>query len=556
MRQFGVTLSRLGGSFVFYSLVAAVYFSSFLPHLSSAFFGPPEDNLQDFWNSWYAAVGHTSGADFFFTNTIKFPEGTTLYYHSFAYPEGFLVWLGTQVFGTGLTTLTWLHNTVLLLSFPVAGVGAFFLARHLTRDTWSALLGGYIFAFNPSHVQHAMHHLHVASIEFIPFFVLAYWQAIEKKSVAWLVSAVLFFALSALSCWYYLFYCGYFVVLHTIFTCIQNRTLPRGWDLYTPLATTGGVIVVLSPLLIPMVREAAAGSNVYASGHDVFVADFFAYISFPPHHILSALTRPLYELFSGNPWEATVYLGIANVGLAVWLFLNRQKLDRRTVAYLAAGIAVFAVIASGSHLRFLGSKLIPMPDLLISNVPLLKNARVPSRTIVFVYLFFAVAVSIAVQALTQKIKDMAMLKRIALVGMLLFIVADFYPAHLDITPFSCSPGLAAIRDDPEKGFGVLNLPDGYVAGNAAMAEQVCHQRPIVQGVTSRDVARTLRDMLETKDLEKQHRQLIDAKIKYIVLRGIDNEIYQWRTQDGVRGDYSLVYRPVYQSDDLSILRVY
>jgi len=165
-------------------------------------------------------------------------------------------------------------------------------------------------------------------------------------------------------------------------------------------------------------------------------------------------------------------------------------------------------------------------------------------------------VSIAVQALTQKIKDMAMLKRIALVGMLLFIVADFYPARLDITPFSCSPGLAVIRDDPEKGFGVLNLPGGYVAGNAAMAEQVCHQRPIVQGETSRDVARTLRDMLETKNLEMQRRQLIDAKIKYIVLRHIDNEIYRWRTQDGVLGDYSLVYSPVYQSADLSILRVY
>ena len=37
-----------------YTAMTALFFWQALPHLSSALLGPPEDNLQDFWNSWYA----------------------------------------------------------------------------------------------------------------------------------------------------------------------------------------------------------------------------------------------------------------------------------------------------------------------------------------------------------------------------------------------------------------------------------------------------------------------------------------------------------------------
>jgi hypothetical protein len=89
-----------------------------------------------------------------------------------------------------------------------------------------------------------------------------------------------------------------------------------------------------------------------------------------------------------------------------------------------------------------------------------------------------------------------------------------------------------------------------------MAEQICHGRPIVQGETSRWVARTLRDFLETQDLEKQRRQLVAAKVKYIILRRANNEIYDWRDLDGVRVSYLQFYPTVYADPELSILRVY
>jgi hypothetical protein len=558
--QLGLTLARPIGSFIFYSLVTAVCFKTFIAHLDAALLGPPEDNLQDLWNSWYAAVGHTHQASFFFTNLIKFPEGTTLYYHSFAYPQVFWVWLGTNLFGTSLPTLTLLHNLGLILSFPLAGTGAFLLARQVTGSTWSAALGGFIFAFNPSHIEHAMHHMHVALIEFIPFFVLSYWLAIEKKSFVWLTLAISFHALAALSSWYYLFYCEYFVIFHTLIIAIQNRSLPRGWTLFAPLAATAGVIIVLSPLLVPMVREAVTiGAAVYADGSDAYLADVVAYFSFPPHHILASLTSSLYRIFSGDPWEATVYLGIGNIALCAWLFLNWRKLDRfnrQIIVYLLAAIALFVVLASGDHLRFLGHKILPMPDLVLADVPFFRNVRTPSRAIVFVYLFLAVLVSIAAQFLIRSSINARLLQRATVIGTLMLIAVDFYPTRLDITPFSCSSAQDVIRQDPETGFAVLNLPGGYVASNAAMAEQICHGRPIVQGMTARQLTPTLRDFLETGDLEKQRRQLVAAKVKYVILRRADNEIYSWQDLDGVRIYYLQFYPTVYADPEFSILQVY
>src|SRR5579871_655587 len=155
-----------------YTALTLLFFWQVLPHLSSALLGPPEDNLQDFWNSWYWAQGHEGSP--FFTRLIRAPEGAALYYHSFAYPQIFAVWGLSRLFGTSLSMLTLLQNLTNLASFPLAGTGAFYLCRFLHADRLGAVAGGFVFAFNPWHVAQALHHAHVAGIEFLPCFALCY----------------------------------------------------------------------------------------------------------------------------------------------------------------------------------------------------------------------------------------------------------------------------------------------------------------------------------------------------------------------------------------------
>ena len=69
-----------------------------------------------------------------------------------------------------------------------------------------------------------------------------------------------------------------------------------------------------------------------------------------------------------------------------------------------------------------------------------------------------------------------------------------------------------------------------------MLQQACHSRPIAQGDTSRDVVVSLRDRLETRDLQAQQRQLAAAKIKYIVINRYNMGLFfPWdHTRDGRR----------------------
>ena len=510
--------------------------------------------MQDFWNVWYAAVARNPG-HFFFTNLIRFPEGTSLYYHSFAYPKVFAIGLLSKVVGHDTTSLILLQNLSLLISFPLAGTGAFYLVRYLTANTVGGLLGGYVFAFNPSHMEHVMHHAHVSSIEFIPFFVLAYLLTIERKSPLFLFLTIVLYALNALSCWYYLFYAAYFIAFHTLYVAIRDRALPSGWQLLTPVACVAGVSATLSPILVPMVARATmAGASVYADG-----ADVFAYSAVPRFHLLSPLANSIYRRLTGDEWEATVYVGFINILVLAWLCLAARRNDARLLTYVLCGMAIFCILATGDSLHVLGHRTIPMPDVLLSRLPFFRNVRTPSRAIVFVYMFLAIGIGQAL-SLAWRHRQRAT-TRWGMAAVATMIVLDFFPAQLAMTPVVCSPGLAIIRDDPEKGFGVLDLPSGRPAGyfesNFYMLQQTCHSRPIAQGNTSRNMVVSLRDHLETLDLKAQQRQLAASNVKYIVINRHSMGLpFHWYPEDGPTDQYPLTYTVVYDGPDLMVLRVY
>src|SRR5579859_4004578 len=126
-----------------FTVLTALFFRQVLPDLSSVLIGPLEDNLQDFWNSWYAVQNHAHG--FFFTRLIRAPEGVSLIYHSFAYPQILAVWLLSGIFGADLPTLVLLQNVTNLASFPLAATGAFYLCRHLGGGRIGSAAGGFIF---------------------------------------------------------------------------------------------------------------------------------------------------------------------------------------------------------------------------------------------------------------------------------------------------------------------------------------------------------------------------------------------------------------------------
>jgi hypothetical protein len=546
---------RFGLVILVYTALTVFVFRNFIPRPGSTLIGPPEDNMQDFWNTWYAAsqvkMFHYLG----YTNLIKFPEGTTLYYHSFAYSKVVVANIVGGVFGARLTNLVALENLLLVISFPISATGGFYLVRHFTRDNVGALVGGAVFAFNPSHVAHVAHHLHVTSIEFIPLFALSFILAVERRSRAFALLSMVCFVLSTLSCWYYLFYCAYFMAFLYSVVAIKRRRLLNPWPLAVILSNIVGLLILLSPLLTPMIVLAATGANVYLGGTDVFCADLFGYVAFPPVHALSALSEHVYSRLAGNAWEATVYLGAVNVALLAWLIMRRKQLDRDLIALVLSGMVVFAVIASGDHLHVLGHRTIPLPNLLLSHLPFFKNVRTPSRAIVLVYLFLSIGVGYAVSTIWRE-RGARWTGRGALAVIVLLMALDWYPRNLPGTPVACLPAYSLLAQDPDRHAAVLDLPRGYVEGNAYMMYQACHLHPIVDGNVSRPIDKTLYDRLVTGDLDQQRRQLAANNVKYIVIHRPDGKLFQWRAEDGQAAQYAKMYPVLYSGEDAIVVRVY
>ncbi len=534
----------LGG----FTLLTVLFFWPWLAQISSALIGPPEDNMQDFWNSWHVAHAH-SWHDLFFTDTIRFPEGTSLAYHSFAWPQVSAVALLARLFGDGFATLVTLQNLTLLASFPLAAAAMFYLARYLLgegRDLsldWGAAVAGFVFAFNPWHVAQVMHHAHVSGIEFLPSFVLCYLKASEKPDWRWLAGAAVMQALSALSCWYFLFYTLYFFAFHLLYLRLSHGRWPRGWLLAAPALCTAGALLLLSPWLIPML---AAPSSLYYVGANMFVADLAALGAFPPTHLLSHFGSGIYAAITGNAWEGAVYLGLVNLALLGWVFT--RKYEKRLLHYVLGGAAFFLVIAAGEALHVAGHVTpLHLPGVLLSHLPFFANVRTPARAMVMVFLFLSPALGYAVSLL----KD----RKATLILVTALMLLDFMPAHLASTPAACPSALQVIANDPEQS-GVLDLPRGYEAGNAAMMLAACHGHPIVAGETARQMGLTLLDKLETRDLAVQQRQLAAAHVKYVILHRPKDGLFQWPARDGDPAAYEKHYPRLSRDRELTILQVY
>jgi len=532
----------LGG----FTLLAILFFWPWATQLSSALIGPPEDNMQDFWNSWHVAHA-TSWRDLFFTSTIRFPEGTSLAYHSFAWPQVFAVALLSRLFGADFTTIITLQNLTLLASFPLAAATMFTLARHLLgegRDLGAAA-AGFVFAFNPWHVGQVMHHAHVSGIEFLPLFVLFYLRAVESKSWRWLAGAAVMQALSALSCWYFLFYTAYFFAFHLLYLRIRERRWPRGWTLVAPVLCTIGAVALLSPWLVPMLT-AGSSSALYYVGANMFVADLAALFAFPPTHLLASLGSGVYGAITGNAWEGAVYLGLVNAALLGWVCT--RKSEKRLLYFALGGMTFFLVIAMGEALHVAGDVTpLKLPGVILSHLPFSANVRTPARAMVMVFLFLGLALGYAATMLRDR--------KLVLTLIAALMLLDFLPVNLASTPAACPPTLAAIAADPERA-GVLDLPRGYEAGNAAMMLAACHGHPIAAGETARKMGLTLLDDLQTRDLAAQQRQLAAAKVKYVVLHQPKGEMFRWNKADGVRDGYIHTYRKVGEDQILTVLRVY
>ncbi len=544
---------------VLFTAATALFFFPTLSTFSSAIIGPPEDNTQFYYFLWYGTAALENPAwDFMYTKMMYAPEGATLYLANYFYYGIGAAWLLKSVL-----SMVQIYNLLVLSSFVLSGLFATLLIRYLTGYASLSLLGGFIYAFNPSHIGHALHHPTIATIQFIPLFMYFYMRMMREGKKRYLFGAALSWALSALCDWNYLIYGGLFVGCHMIYRIIfNNKNLMKNFAFIFAL---GGITAaLLSPLLFPMIqislRDLSGASKL--PGHDVYVADLLGFVLPSPYHWASGLDwiERWNGLMTGNAWEKSAYLGWANLGImgAAIPFLVKKH------SALVGGLILFMILSMGVSLHVLGESVMPLPHAFLENLPLMEQARNPGRLMAWTYLFLAALVAAAMGHVFGAPQT---LKRKAMIGLVsLLILIDFYSPQAAVTGVRMPEAYQVILRDPgaqNNAFTILDLPWDY--GRPQMY-QTFHQIPSLQGYLGRKTHNTLigRIPFENENLSIQKEILTEHQVKYIVIhkRKLEHDDHNPEHQTYERfiralvSAYSGVYETAYEDAEEAVFRVY
>jgi hypothetical protein len=326
-----------------------------------------------------AAVGGLWNANIFF------PEPQALAFSEHFVAQSLMVWPVHRFTGNPLLG----YNLAFLASFVLTGWGTFLLARALTGSAAGAFAAAVIAAFNEYRLVYEVAHLHVLSVHWFPFALLAlhrYFETDARRYLAYAAAALVALNLSSI---YYMAYCAPFVVIFAAFDMVRwgRWRTPRVWLELWAAATF--VVLVTAPFVLPYLEVQQRLGIVRPA------AEVMAYSATLDHYrtalpgLLPALVLGVVALLGAvvirDPrirWATS--LSLVLLILAFWLSLGPSPQG------------------SGQPLGIPG-----LYRLLYEYVPGYQGLRVPSRFAALLFIFLGLLASAGVAALEYRVRRTA-----------------------------------------------------------------------------------------------------------------------------------------------------
>ncbi|QKG58341.1 hypothetical protein GKZ68_17930 [Hymenobacter sp. BRD128] len=366
---------------------------------STAFVGNPHSDANQYiWNVWnfqrQAAAGHNP----FYTPLLLYPQGTSLWLHTYTPVLGVLNLALHQEF--------WAVNLGLLLSFVLSGVGAARLAGRWVRQPLLCGLVGFAFAFSPFKLAHWPEHYHVLLTATVPFYIMAFLDGLtfepgrwvprvrSRQQVAW---AIFLLLITLLSDYYTLAGLLWFSAGYAAWWAWRLGAI--SWRRWQPWAALVAIFVLghfISRGLALVGLDDKAG--VWWGG------DLAGYVV-PPNGsrwLATPATRALWQsprFHNPASTENVSFLGyllpLLALGLAVAAWRRpaaapRPPAETRPFWFL---LALF-VLLTMPELRWQGKDLLRMPTSIVHFVPFINNIRCPVRYVMLASLLLPLAASI------------------------------------------------------------------------------------------------------------------------------------------------------------------
>lgn len=281
-------------------------------------------------------------------------------------------------------------NLFTVLAFVGASVLMFVLLRMLRVGLAPALLGGYVYAFNPWQFEKAIEgHAMLAQSWLLPLLFIALLRLHRSPTPLAALGVGAAVALAFYTSAYYLLFAA---TLATVFAIVA--TLVRGGPpMY--LWPISGVVALL--LITPFALYATITSDVSKVGRSVddlqrFGAEPIEYVVPSPRHpVFGRLVSKIYSPNDTHHFaEPTLFFGLTTIALAVFAVIcARRRIPRETerwfVVVCGVAVALVAFVMSLPRTVSIGSASVPMPAWAIGHV----------TTLWRVYARFAIVVGFA-----------------------------------------------------------------------------------------------------------------------------------------------------------------
>ncbi len=319
--------------------------------LGSRILGFPADNFEYLYKTWWFkhAVLDLNVSPFF-DPSIFYPFG-----YNTALTE---LTLSNIVPALPLTVLfgeVVAYNLAMWLPFVLSGFAMYLLVLRLTGSKIAGFVSGIIFAFCPFRMLHlGAGHLPLIATQWLPLFFLYLDRMIESQRSRDALMAGLFYALGALSAWYFAYMFAMAGILYVLVRARPWREylFQRGF-LRRVLLFVLVCFVLVGPFLLQFTR-AFQGSSRTWSLHYVDQLSASPLDFFYPNVLHPLWGQWLMERYPQNLSEGVLYLGLTPLMLSAIALWRQKDRTRKAFGYL---VLIFGVLALGTTLHWKDSRV-------------------------------------------------------------------------------------------------------------------------------------------------------------------------------------------------------
>ncbi len=377
-------------------------------------------------------------------------------------------------------------NIFILFGFVLSGYGSFLLAKHLTKNYFAAIIAGLVFGFGVYHAIHyELSHLSLISTQFIPFTLLYLIKTREQKNKKNpIIAGIFLFFVLIIS-----FNTGLFMLIFLFSYIIYLIFKKEKFQVHSKIVI---ILIIGIFLSMPLYYGHYVATKENPSPFSHPLSQFIGWSSSPTDYFLPTKSSLLYQNVSDSKWipelgERSAFLGYSAIILALICIIKTDRLKKEF--WIISGV-VLAVISFGPFFKiFTFNTGIPLPYLLVYDLPYFELFRVMSRASIFVTLSFSILVAYGTNEIL-KLKQFPNNKQILVFSLLVFLVGLELLVSFPLAEKPEVPEIYSEIGAKERDFVVLESPIGRIADNISIGlesnyeylfYQTIHGKPIYSG---------------------------------------------------------------------------